>query len=69
MFALGLTPACCRWVVDGDPNACPTVLVADCDFNVIPGTGCRAVINMNETCDPTPVEDTTWGRVKAMFDE
>lgn len=69
VFAMGTTPACCYWTVDADPAAGATVMVSDCDFNVIPGTGGVGIINQDHTCPGTPVEDTTWGRVKTMFDE
>jgi hypothetical protein len=68
VFAMGLTPACCRWVVDGDPAVGP-VMGADCSFNTFYPTGGQSIVNKNSTCDGTPTEDTTWGHVKALFAE
>jgi hypothetical protein len=69
VFGMGLTPACCRWVVDGDP-AVGQVSGADCAFIVFNPTGGQAMINPTSGCQCSiPTEDTTWGQVKALYGE
>jgi hypothetical protein len=71
VFAMGTTPACCRWYVDGDPNTGSSVpLIADCAYLVWPGPmGGQGIINSNPTCNcDVPNEDTTWGQVKALYE-
>ena len=47
-----------------------TVLGVDCSFEGYPGTGGRVLVNANESCpceQPLAVEESTWGRVKALY--
>jgi hypothetical protein len=69
VFAMGLTPPCCRWYVDGDPVVSPQVQVSDCAFNVWPATGGQGIINPDGSCQCNiPTQDTTWGQVKALYE-
>ncbi len=70
----GTTPPCCEYPVLPDPNASPApgIWTVDCDFNVLAAGGRAGVINMTPDCmcvGATPVEDSTWGRVKALYGE
>jgi hypothetical protein len=70
VFVMGMTPACCYWVVDGDP-AVPSgqIEVSDCGFNTLIATGGAGIINANSSCDcDVPSDATTWGQVKALFE-
>ncbi|MFQ5511088.1 MAG: hypothetical protein ACE5EO_04500 [Candidatus Krumholzibacteriia bacterium] len=63
---------CCQYPVLPDPAA-PSghIEVVDCSGSLVFGDGSACFINPNASCAclaaPTPVEDTTWGRVKAMY--
>jgi hypothetical protein len=68
-FAQGITPPCCTYPVLPDPAA-PSgqIEVMDCASNLLYATGGRAIINPTDNCGcNVPVEETTWGRVKAMY--
>ena len=68
VFAMGMTPACCRWIVDPDP-AVGQITGADCMFQVIYPSGGQAMINPTTGCQCSiPNEDTTWGQVKALYE-
>jgi len=70
VFATGTTPACCRWVVDPDPNLpSGSIEASDCNFEVMYPGGGVSIVNRDLTCDPTPVAETTWGHVKSLFVE
>jgi hypothetical protein len=75
-FTQATTPSCCRWSVVPHPGASSgRIEVRDCDDQVMYGYQWTAVINANPSCwsaccgPPTPVEETTWGRVNALYDE
>jgi hypothetical protein len=69
-FILGPNPTCCRYPVlphpvNGGPN------VVDCADNLLVATGGQGIINSvvgQCVCD-VPVQDTTWGSVKALYTE
>lgn len=69
-FAQGITPPCCLMSVVEDPGALSGQIEAvDCaQFKFFP-TGGQAIINgqPNECWCSVPVQETTWGRVKAMY--
>lgn len=70
-FGEGLTPDCCFVWIRPDPAAPSGEIEAvDCFDNVLTASGGAGIINStsNCTCDCcNPVEATTWGRVKALF--
>jgi len=70
-FTSGTTPACCRYRVLPDPNlASGQVETVDCAFQPGIATGGQGFVNSNPTCNcNVPVEDTTWGGVKALYNE
>lgn len=73
-FTYGTTAPCCQYPVLPDPNASPypNIWTVDCDFNLLAAGGRAGVINMTPDCmcvGATPVEDSTWGHVKALFGE
>jgi hypothetical protein len=46
--------------------------VGDCSNHVVFGVGLVATLNGNSSCPcgyPVPVEETTWGSVKALYAE
>ena len=69
-FCQGLTPECCFYDVVPDPNV-PSgqIEVVDCNENLSYGLGGTSPVNPNEwcCCMCTPVEDSTWGRVKSLY--
>ncbi|MCK4776515.1 MAG: hypothetical protein KAT30_17080, partial [Candidatus Krumholzibacteria bacterium] len=71
-FAQGLSPPCSYIQVVADPLAYdpPGIQVADCAFppNVVNATGGDVVVNPDASCMCNiPVEETTWGKVKALY--
>jgi hypothetical protein len=69
-------PACCEYpVIKASIDLLPEIphpIVADCtDWPVIYGTGAGVgYINGDDTCPcmiPTPVAETTWGALKALY--
>jgi len=75
-FASGTTPACCVYTVHCDPlgvDQCASGLVdiVDCDFGTGLAKGRSGVINQNASCDcaTVPVEETSWGQIKSLYDE
>jgi hypothetical protein len=65
-------PECCQYPVLPDPQALPTagIWTVDCDFNQLAATGRAGVINPTPDCrcvGAVPVDDTTWGGVKALY--
>jgi hypothetical protein len=74
-FSQGTTPNCCCLYVEGDPSATPPgIYVTDCsDPPLLLRAGGGSVwINWNYSCDecindPVPVEETSWGKIKAMY--
>ncbi len=74
-FCQGLTGPCCAYPVLPDPNVpSGTIEVVDCNNNLITGVpGLSGVVNgdpNNCPCDPTiGTEQSTWGKVKALYAE
>jgi len=72
-FVQGSSPPCCLYPLLGHPYDDPDhPMVADCNNQGHPAQGLVATINGNATCPcgyPVPVEETTWGRVKALYTE
>jgi len=68
VFAMGTTPACCRWYVDPDPSV-GQITGTDCAFQIFYPTGGQGIINPISGCMCNiPDEDTTWGQVKALYE-
>lgn len=72
-FVQGTSEACCIYPVLPDPNAGPggAILVQDCDYNLVFAVGLAATVNGNSSCPcgyPVPVEGTTWGALKALYE-
>lgn len=67
-FADGGTPPCCEYPILPDPTL-GTILVADCAAVEFPiNAAPNATINGDVTCDcAVPVEESTWGAVKQLF--
>jgi hypothetical protein len=68
-FASGITPPCCYYPVVPDPNL-PSgqIEVVDCAETIVFATGGVGIINPDATCDcDVPTQDTTWGKVKSIF--
>lgn len=60
---------CCRWSVIPDPSL-PSgkIEIPDCAYAMAYGTGGQALVGaMCPTCN-VPVEDTTWGQMKALYE-
>jgi len=72
-FAFGTSEPCCSYPVLGHPDFDPTnPLVFDCANQAYLAQGLTATINGNATCPcgyPVPLEETSWGRVKALYTE
>jgi len=73
-FSHGTSDPCCLYPLLPHPApwAEGKVQVVDCNFNMVPAVGLVSTINGNETCPcgyPVPVEETTWGQVKALYSE
>jgi len=70
-FSMALTGPCCRYPVLPDPTvASGQIEVSDCMYILNYATGGRAIINSDQTCPcnyPVPVEETTWGQIKALY--
>jgi hypothetical protein len=71
-FGYGTTPPCCVYRPTAHPHA-PSgqIEVYDCDYNLLFGTAGCAVINPDASCPcwATPTEQSTWGKVKALYAE
>jgi len=61
---------CCDWHVVADPNL-PSgrIAVLDCDSNLDYGNGWMAIFDTNPSCCSTPNDESTWGKVKALYVE
>jgi hypothetical protein len=70
-FDQGSSPPCCLYPLLGHPYVNPeNPIVADCSYEAHSAQGLVATINGNVTCPcgyPVPAEETTWGRVKALY--
>ena len=69
-FGGGTTTPCCYYGVFPDPNvASGEIEVVDCAENLLFATGGVGIINPDGTCQcDVPVQDTTWGQIKSMFE-
>jgi hypothetical protein len=69
----GMSASCSHLSVVPDPNSFAGVIeVTDCSSQTLTATGGRLYVNPNDSCPcglPNPVEDSDWGRIKAMFAE
>jgi hypothetical protein len=67
----GLSTPCSYLQVVPDPNASSGAIeVMDCSSQKNAGVGSRLYVNPNGSCpcgQVNPVEETDWGRIKAMF--
>lgn len=80
-FCMGTSPECAWLQVVGDPGSGSGLIeIVDCSFTAWiacanyaggDGVGCTITMNGNETCPcvdgPCPTEESTWGRVKALY--
>jgi len=72
-LVLGTTPPCCYYHVLADPaNPSGHIEAADCASQVWSISETPAIISATPNCYdgvcyPVPVDETTWGHVKAMF--
>lgn len=66
----GMSQACCEFPVVADPRV-PSgqIEVPSCGFVLNYGAGAHAIVNPTPTCacGSVPVEETTWGHIKAMY--
>ena len=67
----GTTPPCGEMRVVEHPGSNPPGLWAvDCSINRVPAQGYTSYINNDGSCpctSPIPVQETTWGQVKALY--
>jgi len=68
----GLTPPCGYMSVVGHPNGAPPGLIAvDCSGEThLDVQGYTSYVNNDGSCpcvSPIPIQETTWGRVKALY--
>jgi hypothetical protein len=73
VFVEGTSESCCYYSVVPDPSA-PSgrIEVSDCSETIVFGIGELSVVNGDTSCPcegPVPVEETTWGNVKALYGE
>ena len=69
-FCQALTPPCCVYRVLPDPAiASGQIEVVDCSFVTQFGVGMCAVVNPDASCPcwATPVEESTWGKIKSIY--
>ncbi|UCH85611.1 MAG: hypothetical protein JSW50_07985 [Candidatus Latescibacterota bacterium] len=71
-WGLGQTAMCCPLTVEPDPgrlNPPREILMVDCNIDLFVATGTPAIINPTPSCTCPTVrsEETTWGRVKALY--
>jgi hypothetical protein len=68
-FTSGTTPACCRYFITAGTAPSGQIETVDCADNLHFVTGGQGIVNSNGTClCNVPVEDTTWGGVKALYE-
>jgi hypothetical protein len=66
-FVQGLTGSCCYYPVGPHPDH-GDIMVKNCGAELNVATGGEAIINPTAECTcSTPVQETTWGRIKAMY--
>jgi hypothetical protein len=73
MIVEGTSETCCYYPVLPDPNVgSGRIEVLDCSETIVFGIGEFSVVNGDISCPcggPVPVEETTWGSVKALYRE
>jgi hypothetical protein len=72
IMTAGTGGGCCEYpVLNSDAYPPKVVATVDCANNLLFTSGGKAVINADASCPcgqhPTPVESTTWGRVKSLY--
>jgi hypothetical protein len=72
-FVAAATPPCCIYEVLPDPTADPPGLyMVDCSENLFSPVGQSGVINEQAAClcaDIIPVQESSWGQIKALYTE
>ena len=68
LYEVASVGTCCHWSVIPDPSL-PSgrIEIPDCDYNMTYGTGGQGIFDTNPTCCSTPTDETTWGKVKAVY--
>ena len=70
-FCQGLTEPCCYYPVVPSPSVPENeILIVDCNHEIQYATGGEGIINSDGSCRcDVPVQETTWGAVKALYVE
>ncbi|UCH83256.1 MAG: hypothetical protein JSW50_12435 [Candidatus Latescibacterota bacterium] len=70
-FCQGMTQPCCYYTVQPHPELPSGVVEAvDCMDNLLTAKGGFGIFNSTDECEcGPPTRDSTWGRVKSIFDE
>ncbi len=70
-FCQGTSENCCYYRIQPHPDVeSGEVEVVDCYESLQPGFGGRAVVNPTSSCPcGPPTQDSTWGRVKSLYDQ
>ena len=70
-FTNGLTGPCCYYPILPDPVVTSgKIEVVDCNNNLLFASGGEGIVNADGSCQcDVPVEDSTWGQVKALYSE
>jgi len=69
-FIGSIAPSCTEISIVPDPGMRPTprIQAIDCDDNRVFPTGGLAYVNPDPSCQcSVPVEETTWGQIKALY--
>ncbi|UCG51329.1 MAG: BACON domain-containing protein [Candidatus Latescibacterota bacterium] len=68
-FASGTSETCCMYPVIADPNVPSGMIeVVDCASNLLYAMGATCIVNPTNECRcDVSVEESTWGRVKALY--
>ena len=69
---LDMDPCCAYPLLPYPDSPGGQLLVTDCESNEVPAIGLVATVQGDSSCPcgyPVPVEETTWGSVKALFGE
>jgi len=70
-FCQGMSQNCCYYSVKPHPDVTSgTVEMVDCTYTTLQAKGGFGIINSTSECEcGPPTRDSTWGRVKSIFDE
>jgi hypothetical protein len=70
-FCQGLSQNCCYYSVKPHPDVLSGVVeVVDCSNSILTAKGGFGIVNSTNECEcGPPTRDSTWGRVKSIFDE